>query len=290
MAGITRHGLRLVQALLCACTVVACASKDPDTGRAPLPVKAEPDAALPGVTWGHAPSEYDAGSSPVLPADAGARAPAAEPSPDGGDAGATPEKDAGPQAFACHGPGARFATHVVSHWFGPGQSTGQSQFPAPLLGPPKGGGADQGSTDVVSLGNGGWVVLEFAGNEIVDGPGPDFIVFENPFQIQGDPSNVFAELGTVAVSEDGVTWASFPCTAQQPPYGECSGWHVVYANADTNRIDPTDPAVAGGDAYDLAELGLGRARYVRVTDRADLGGMNGVYDLDAVSIVHPLCP
>jgi hypothetical protein len=190
----------------------------------------------------------------------------------------------------CRGSGARFATHVVSHSFGPGQSAGQDRFSSLVLGPPKGGGADQGSTDVVSLGNGGWIVLEFAGNEIVDGPGADFIVFENPFQIQGDPSSVFAELGTVAVSEDGVTWSSFPCTAQHAPYGECSGWRVVYANPDTNQIDPTDPAVAGGDAYDLAELGVHAARYVRITDRADLGGMNGVYDLDAVSIVHPRCP
>jgi hypothetical protein len=32
------------------------------------------------------------------------------------------------------------------------------------------------------------------------------------------------------------------------------------------------------------------ARYVKVTDRPDLTGTNGVYDLDAVSIVNPLCP
>jgi hypothetical protein len=52
-------------------------------------------------------------------------------------------------------------------------------------------------------------------------------------------------------------------------------------------IDPTDPATAGGDPFDLADLGLAAARYVRVTDRP---GDGAVFDLDAVSIVHPRCP
>jgi hypothetical protein len=81
----------------------------------------------------------------------------------------------------------------------------------------------------------------------------------------------------------------FPCTATMAPYGSCSGWQPVYANAETNDIDPTDPAVAGGDAFDLADIGVSRARFVRITDRADLDGQNGVYDLDAVAIVNAVC-
>jgi hypothetical protein len=209
------------------------------------------------------------------------------------DASPRPGLDAGggrDAGFACRGPGARFATGSPEHEFGPGQNLGQDRFPALVLGPPKGAGACQGSTDVVSLGNGGFVVVEFAGNAIVDGPGPDFIVFENAFGVSCNTANVFAELGTVSVSEDGATWTAFPCTAQAAPYGQCSGWHTVEANADTNDIDPTDPAAAGGDAYDLADIGVSSARYVRVEDRADLTGMAGVYDLDAVAIVHPSCP
>jgi hypothetical protein len=64
----------------------------------------------------------------------------------------------------------------------------------------------------------------------------------------------------------------------------------VYANPDKNAIDPSDPTVAGGDAFDLADLGVSRARYVRITDRVDLTGLNGSFDLDAVSIVHAECP
>ncbi len=247
-------------------------------------------------------AERDAAGSPARPThDGAAQVPAVSadarppPTADTGPASpdaTTPEAGAGSEAgpLVCNGPGARFATGSPAHSFGPGQNTGQDLFPAPVLGPPKGGAPCNGSTDVVSLGNGGWVVLEFAGDAIVDGPGPDFIVFENPFAIGCDPNQIFAELGTVAVSDDGVTWKEFPCTATAPPYGQCSGWHIVNANADTNDIDPTDPAVAGGDPYDLADLGVKSARYVRITDRADITGQAGVYDLDAVSIVHPACP
>jgi hypothetical protein len=194
--------------------------------------------------------------------------------------------DAVPPPFMCNGPGPRFATRVVAEDFGPGQNFGQDQLPGIVLGPPKGGGSAQGSTDVCSLGVGGSITLAFDGNAIIDGPGPDFIVFENPFAVGGDLNDPYAELGIVAVSDDGVTWVSFPCTATAPPYGTCAGWNYVYANAATNDIDPTDPAVAGGDPFDLADIGVARARFVRVTSRPDL---TTVFDLDAISIVNAAC-
>jgi hypothetical protein len=163
-------------------------------------------------------------------------------------------------------------------------------LPDIVLGPPKGGGAGNGSLDVVTLGNGGSITLGFAPSVIVDGDGPDFIVFENPFDVGGDPKKPFAELATVEVSDDGQNFQGFPCTATAYPYGSCAGWHPVFANPDENTIDPTDPAVAGGDAFDLADLGVSEARYVRITDRVDLTGANGTFDLDAVSIVHAACP
>ncbi len=185
----------------------------------------------------------------------------------------------------------RFATSVEAFTAGTGSDFGQAALPGVVLGPPKGLGDAEGSLDVVSLGNGGSITLGFAPSAIVDGPGPDFIVFENPFLITGsDPPQVFAELGTVEVSDDGQDFQSFPCTASEPPYGSCAGVHPVYANADKNAIDPTDPTVAGGDAFDLADLGVTHARYVRITDRVDLTGTNGTFDLDAVSIVHAECP
>ena len=184
----------------------------------------------------------------------------------------------------------RFATSVVSFRAGLGPATGQVRLPGIVLGPPKGGGTQSGSLDVATLGNGGSITLGFAPSVIVDGPGADFVVFENPFDVSGDPRKPFAELATVEVSADGVTFAEFPCTANAYPYGMCAGWHPVLANTDTNNIDSTDPAVAGGDDFDLADLGVSEARFVRITDRIDQVGLAGSFDLDAISIVHAACP
>ena len=201
----------------------------------------------------------------------------------------------------------RFVTGVVS--FSPTECTGfgASAMPGIVEGPPVGGGTSHGSTDVVSLGSGGGIVVSFDPNTIVDGPGVDFIVFENPFWVGGSSSDVYAEPGEVSVSNDGVTWATFPCiptvdpgsplgTGVAPPYGQCAGWHVVYS-APGNGISPVDPATAGGDAFDLADVGLSSARYVRIVDKTqeacpEAGEKpdNNGFDLDAVSIVNAKTP
>lgn len=189
--------------------------------------------------------------------------------------------------FTCDGEGARFVTDVVDFAFGDGQDHGQDEFPQPIFGAPLGGGCCKGSLDVTSLGEGGFVVVEFENNVIADGEGPDFIVFENPFVPQGaDESAVFAEVGSVSVSQDGVDWLDFPCTADEYPFGDCAGWHAVLANADENELSALDPEVAGGDAFDLSDVGLEWARYVRIEDRADI---EGTFDLDAVAIVNAGC-
>lgn len=190
--------------------------------------------------------------------------------------------------LVCDGPGARFATDVVEVSYGPGQSYGQDFMPEIALGPPDGGGCCAGSLDVVSLGNGGWVVVGFEGNGIEDGPGVDFVVFENAFEAAG---NIFAEVATVEVSDDGATWHTFPCEATEAPWGSCAGVAPVYLTAADVAPDGTfDPATAGGDGFDLADVGVARARWVRITDRADLTGFEGVFDLDAVGIVNAACP
>jgi hypothetical protein len=197
----------------------------------------------------------------------------------------------------------RFVTGVVSFMPGPCAGFGANAMPGIVEGPPVGGGSTHGSTDVVSLGNSGTIVVSFAPNAIVDGPGPDFVVFENPFWIDGDPGGVYAEPGEVSVSDDGMTWQTYPCTptydpsasdgtGTEPPYGSCAGWHVVYSSP-TNGISPFDPATAGGDAFDLADLGVKHARFVRIVDKtredcpeAGPGPTSNGFDLDAVAIVN----
>jgi hypothetical protein len=145
-----------------------------------------------------------------------------------------------------------------------------------------GGGDNYGSTDVVSLGDQGSIVLAFDDVTLVDGPGPDLLVFENAL-----PG--FSEPGLVAVSDDGQTWREWPCDPQDADGGDpgCAGVHPVLSNPQ-NGIGPTDPAVAGGDAFDLADLGVTSARYVRVRDSgfSHYGGTTGGFDLDAIAAVH----
>jgi hypothetical protein len=189
----------------------------------------------------------------------------------------------------------RFVTGVVSFTPGPCAGFGAAAMPGIVEGPPQGGGALRGGTDVVSLGVGGEIVLSFAPDGIIDGPGVDFIVFENAFDVGGDPQTPYAEPGEVSVSDDGVTWATYPCTAASYPYGECAGWHVVYS-APGNGVSPVDPAAAGGDPFDLADLGVTHARFVRIRDRSNEActgageTTSAGFDLDAVSIVNADAP
>lgn len=197
--------------------------------------------------------------------------------------------------------GDRFATRVVSFTPGACAGFGASSMPGIVLGPPDGRGAGEGSFDVVSLGIGGEIVLSVEPNAIVDGPGPDFIVFENAFYASGDPTRPAFDPGEVSVSEDGVTWTSFGCDpavdggATTGQYGPCAGWHPVYSARD-NAISPVDPTAAGGDPYDLATLGLSRVRFVRVKDRSsqtcdgDPRPNNLGFDLDAIAIINAESP
>ncbi len=173
-----------------------------------------------------------------------------------------------------------FADAVVAFTPGLGAGFGQTGLPGVVLGPPLGAGPLAGSLDVVSLGDHGEIVLAFLDQIAVDGDGPDLIVFENPFPGWIEP-------GEVAVSEDGVTWAVFPCDPRAPGAPGCAGVQPVLSNP-ANGISPTDPAVAGGDAFDLATVGLTRAAFVRIRDTgaASAWGNSAGFDLDAVAIVH----
>lgn len=182
-----------------------------------------------------------------------------------------------------------YARELVAFDPGEGSGFGSDKLPEIVLGPPKGRGSNAGSTDVLSLGAGGTIVLGFAG-AIVDGPGADFIVFENAFFASGEPSVPFAELGAVAVSDDGQRWQELSCEIGGDGAGRypgCAGWNPVHIY-DAFAAVPLTPEAAGGDAFDLADFGVKAARYVRLRD---LGGGGEAptrgFDLDAVGVIHP---
>ena len=153
----------------------------------------------------------------------------------------------------------------------------------PLSGPPT-----SGSLDVVSLGVGGEIVLGFGGKVIVNGEGPDLIVWENAFWLGGNPETPFAELGEVSVSMDGEEWFRFPCDPlREDGYDSgCAGWRPR-AEFEVCELLPLDPTMTGGDPFDLEDLGLDEVRFVRIRDLAESGASNsGGFDLDAVGAVY----
>ncbi|MBN1282419.1 MAG: hypothetical protein JXA24_01430 [Proteobacteria bacterium] len=194
-----------------------------------------------------------------------------------------PNPPAGSDGDACRG----FAQGVKSVSYGPGAGFGQSSMPTVVLGPPRGAGELSGSLHVLSLGNGGSIAIDLGNCPAIDGPGDDFIVFENAFFIGGNPAAPYAELGIVSASADGVNFLTFPCSLGSYPYHGCAGWNPVYSHPD-NGIDPFDPSVAGGEAYDLADVGLAMAKYIMITDAGMAGGSGTTagFDLDAISVVN----
>jgi hypothetical protein len=209
----------------------------------------------------------------------------------------------------------RFASRVVA--FTQGSGPGIFQIENALDGP-RGAGPGAGSTDVLSLGRGGSLTLGFE-TELVDGPGADFTVFENGLVSSG---GVFSETAFIEVSSDGLNFARFPSTyagapGPLPPFGTVAfgtyeglaGDMPVLANVETNAVDPFDPVVSGGTAFDLADLSdhplaisglldLERVELVRLVDvRSGMdsdsqgtliwdNGEPGSADIDALALIQ----
>jgi hypothetical protein len=178
--------------------------------------------------------------------------------------------------------GEPFAAEVVRVDIGEGGGFGEAALPGIVLGPPLGAGQTAGSVDVLSLGAGGVIELRL-GVDVVDGEGADLIVFENAFEGAG---LVFGEPGRLSVSADGESWTDFPCDASAQPPNGCAGYEPVFAQTEEAALDVEG---AGGDAFDLALVGVARARFVRITSM--VGQANGEdgkagFDLDAVAVLN----
>jgi hypothetical protein len=129
------------------------------------------------------------------------------------------------------------------------------------------GAASGMELDVVSLGDGGHIVLGFASG-ISDGPGDDFAVFENGFW--NLPFGLFAEFAFVEVSSNGVDFIRFDAvTTRSIPV-----WSF-------EEVDPLQYDYFAGDV----ERGYGT-----LFDLAELAGhplvLNGMVDLDWIECVR----
>jgi hypothetical protein len=209
-----------------------------------------------------------------------------------------------------------FADGVVSTSVGTQGGFNQAQLPDIVTGTPVGTGLFFGSLDVFSLGLGGEIVLSFDDNAIADGPGVDFTVFENPFLrvVAGFSGEPFMEPGRVSASQDGVSWHAFPCSLSplEIPlhHPGCAGVYPVLADGSAttpHASHPTPgpplgelvglplgsvpvPEGSGGDSFDLADVGLAWARYLRIEAAtwvdSPTGPSNAGFDLDAAAAVH----
>lgn len=177
--------------------------------------------------------------------------------------------------------GEPFVEEVVEVSLGHNAGFGEE---ADVLGPPEGSGELAGSLNALSLGQGGVITVRL-GTPAVDGEGPDLIVFENAFRFSG---GIFKEPGQVSVSADGESWVSFSCADDDEELTGCAGLEPVFAHPD-NDLDPRDPEEAGGDAFDLADVGVSDALFIRIEDvsiRPASELNNAGFDLDAVAAVH----
>lgn len=141
---------------------------------------------------------------------------------------------------------------------GPPPGDGPYDDPARAVNGVRGGGAMAGSTDVFSLGLDEALTLSWGGRVVTDGPGADFVVFENPFR---HPGGVFFDPIVIELSADGETWITWPHRLLPGPEPErdpalwqgFAGLTPVWLHAEDAPMHPFDPA-AGGDAFDLAAL------------------------------------
>lgn len=183
---------------------------------------------------------------------------------------------------------APFASSLLEHTRGEGDGYGRDRLPEIILGPPKGVGPNQGSVDTLSLGLGGSVTLGFAGLYLYDGPGTDFIVFENAFQIAG-LEETFAEPAFVE-SRDAISgeWRAHACDSESGwPYPGCAGVEPVLAGPAKPTVDPTDPERAGGDLFNVDDRQVDALRITDARTGTTTGGNSG-FDLDAVALIHTL--
>ncbi|MFH1856783.1 MAG: putative Ig domain-containing protein [Candidatus Omnitrophota bacterium] len=237
-----------------------------------------------------------------------------------------------PQAVNLSGEKDPFVDEVVS--FNPlaGDAYGAGKMPRVVLGAPRGTGTMWGSADVVSLNAkanidggasapyGGNITLKFTDNIVVNEAGPDFTIFENAFFIGGNPEARWMEPAVVEVSQDGKKFYRFKIDFVPHYNGEninCNnpycyskgfaGINPVYSN--NGFPDPRDPAVSGGDSFDLSDItakNLKWINYVRVISTGDnwitdcngdkvrhsdaTGALSGEgssgFDLDGVCAVH----
>lgn len=116
--------------------------------------------------------------------------------------------------------------------------------------------------EIEAIGIGGEIIVGFKNKVLYNGPGSDFIIFENSF-INPVNKGIFAEPGVVSVSQNGVDFLEFP-------FNPTTLEGLAGKSPTNGNKDPFNPSVSGGDAFDLQILGLDYIKYIRIKDTTNL--------------------
>jgi hypothetical protein len=126
-------------------------------------------------------------------------------------------------------------------------------------------------TDVLSLGDGGSVILTFD-RPIINEQGPDFAVFENSFH------DAFLEFAFVEVSSDGVNFYRFPAVSNTTTNTQVGAFDAIVDASKVNNL-AGKYRVLYGTPFDLEELaGL---------SNLDIQAITHVKLIDVVGSVDP---
>lgn len=149
------------------------------------------------------------------------------------------------------------------------------------------GPASGTTTSVISLGDGGTATLTFA-STIINGPGPDFAVFENGL------SDTFLEIGFVEVSSDGEYFVRFPAISEIQTSTQVGGFGSVDCRYIHNFAGKY--RVGYGTPFDLEDLidstgiDINAITHVRIVDViGSIDPQYATYDSQG-SIVNNLHP
>lgn len=168
---------------------------------------------------------------------------------------------------------------ITSEALGPANSTFSNPSIVSLgdLIDPSGGGEAPGS-----------ITIGFQAT-IIDGPGPDFAVFENAFDFtfdpNADPDVVFAELAYVEVSSNGTDFARFPSTSLNVEPGDDPN------DPENELFVPFGRDFAGANTTNINNLaGVNLTGSGTPFDLSDLVGdplvTGGAVDLDGIQFVR----
>ncbi len=185
-----------------------------------------------------------------------------------------------------------YVDKVINYKFGSNIECGRDSnyFPNNIFGSPSRianiDAPESKQEDILCLGFDGEIILSLNEGYIIDGLGTDFKVFENVF-LNPITKKFYIEPAVVSVSQNGIDFIEFPYNSDT--YEGCAGLMPTIGSKN-----PFDEDSLNGDKFDLANVGLKWAKYIKIKDITNTLKNNpnhpnydftlSGFDLDAIAI------